>query len=82
MVSCRDLKSVDVQIHISRDVRQLKAMVVFLGIDLPEQEPATTAAARNSHQCTVAQPFQPPDNAAGDPFRNLLTFDRAGLQID
>jgi hypothetical protein len=45
MVSRCDLKSVDMQIHISRDVGQLKAVKVFLRINFPEQEPAATAAA-------------------------------------
>lgn len=45
MVSRRDLKSIDMQIHVSRDVRQLKAMVVLLGIGFPEQQPAAAAAA-------------------------------------
>ena len=45
MVSRRNLQSVDMQIHISRNVRQLKAMIVFLCVDLPEQQPAATAAA-------------------------------------
>ena len=57
-------------------------MIVFFSIDLPEQQPSATAAARDSHQRPIAQPFQTPDNAPGDPFGNLLTFDRTRFQIE
>lgn len=40
-----DLQSINMQIHIPCDVRQLEAMIILLSIDLPEQQPSSTAAA-------------------------------------
>lgn len=49
VVRSGDLQSIGMKVHIAGEAGKFEAMVIFLGVRLPEQQKPTAAAAAESH---------------------------------